>query len=147
MRSMRLRALPTTGRPPQVWLRCRHQCARPGVLLHSLSTACSVRADDTLTGFAIIAVAALLNDLAALVSRRAARQRDLRWGASSISKDAAAQAVAADAAAAGTDAAVDDRRSADMNGGGMNNDEDEAEKVCLNICSMPVCVSSTSAGS
>ena len=74
-----------------------------------------------LTGFAPFAVAALLNDLAALVSRRAARQRDLRW--SSISKDAAAQAVAAaDAEAAAAD---DQNGDAEANGGDV-----EKQKVC-----------------
>ena len=72
-------------------------------------------------GFAPSAVAALLNDLAALVSRRAAKQRDQRW--STISKDAAAQAVAAaDAEAA---AETDQTDDAEANVGDV-----EWRKVC-----------------
>ncbi len=63
-----------------------------------------------MTGFAPSAVAALLNDLAALVSRRAAKQRDQRW--SRFSKDAAAQAVAA----ADAEAAAETDESGDAEG-------------------------------
>ncbi len=74
-----------------------------------------------MTGLPPSAVAALVNDLAALVSRRAAKQRDQRW--SSISKDAAAQAVAA--------ADVEAAAAADQNGDAEANVNDvEWRKVC-----------------
>ena len=75
------------------------------------------------SGFAPVAVVALLNDLAALVSRRAARRRDLHW--SSISKEAAAQAVAAEQAVSNAAAAAAEEHG----GADANTGDEEKQKV------------------